>query len=153
MVEAESAIRQLLKLDFEPKVSATIRRNFRQTINQTIKTQLLPAADKQADEILQQYNHARTYLEQTLEQEAEEKITSNRRFLNEVQQKIEIYNQAVSGINNCLQAMHLYDRLLPMIGDSDFIPVSLDSEAFNLTLAAVDFSESDQRAGAVGAEI
>jgi replication fork clamp-binding protein CrfC len=47
MVEAEPGIRQLLKLDFEPKVSATIRRNFRQTINQTIKTQLLPAADKQ----------------------------------------------------------------------------------------------------------
>ena len=33
MVEAEPAIRQLLKLDFEPKVSTTIRQNFRQTIN------------------------------------------------------------------------------------------------------------------------
>ncbi len=29
MVEAESAIRQLLKLDFEPKVSQTIRKTFR----------------------------------------------------------------------------------------------------------------------------
>jgi hypothetical protein len=34
----------------------------------------LPTAEKQADDILQQYNHARTYLEQTLEQEAEEKL-------------------------------------------------------------------------------
>ena len=153
MVEAEPAIRQLLKLDFEPKVSATIRRNFRQTINQTVKTQLLPAADKQADEVLQQYTHARTYLEQTLEQEVEEKITSNRRFLSEVQQKIEIYNQAVSGINSCLQAMQLSKHLLPIIGDSDFIPVSFDSEAFNLTLAAVEFSELDERADAVGVEV
>jgi hypothetical protein len=46
MVEAEPAIRQLLKLDFEPKVSTTIRRNFRQTINQTLKTQLLPLAEQ-----------------------------------------------------------------------------------------------------------
>ena len=37
MVKAEPAIRQLLKLDFEPKVSTTIGSNFRQTINQTIK--------------------------------------------------------------------------------------------------------------------
>ena len=44
MVEAEPAIRKLLKLDFEPKVSTTIRRNFRQTINQTIKSHLLPIA-------------------------------------------------------------------------------------------------------------
>jgi hypothetical protein len=59
-------IRQLLKLDFEPKVSTTIRRNFRQTINQTLKTHLLPMAEKQADKILQYYPQARAYLEQTL---------------------------------------------------------------------------------------
>lgn len=73
MVEAEPAIRQLLKLDFEPKVSATIRKNFRQTINMTLKSQLLPMADQQADSILQQYDQARDYLGQTLEQEADRK--------------------------------------------------------------------------------
>ena len=52
IVQAEPAIRQLLKIDFEPKVSATIWKNFRQTINQTLKTQLLPAAEKQIDLIL-----------------------------------------------------------------------------------------------------
>lgn len=119
MVEAEPAIRQLLKLDFEPKISQTIRRTFRQTINQILKTQLLPMADKQADEILQQYPHARAYLEQTLEKEAEEKIVSNRRLLNTVEQKITAYNQAVSSINSCLQAMSLYEHLLPVIGDTD----------------------------------
>jgi len=124
MVEAEPAIRQLLKLDFEPKVSATIRRNFRQTINQTIKTQLLPMAEQQADDILQQYNQARAYLEQTLEQEAQEKIDSNRRLQSEVEQKIEAYNQAVAGINSCLEAMQLkYEHQLPEIAKSDSIPV------------------------------
>lgn len=119
MVEAEPAIRQLLKLDFEPKVSQTIRKTFRQTINQTLKTQLLPMAVQQADQILQQYPYARAYLEQTLEKEAEEKIVSNRRLLNALEQKIAEYNSAVSAINNCLQAMQLYDYLLPVVGQCD----------------------------------
>ncbi|MGF2033892.1 MAG: dynamin-like GTPase family protein [Nostoc sp. CmiVER01] len=118
IVEAEPAIRQLLKLDFEPKVSQTIRKSFRQTINQTLKTQLLPMADKQADEILQQYPQARAYLEKTLEQEAKEKITTNRRLLSVVEENIAAYNLAVSNINTCLQLMQLYDNLLPIIGDS-----------------------------------
>ncbi|MEH2057611.1 MAG: dynamin-like GTPase family protein [Nostoc sp.] len=118
VVEAEPAIRQLLKLDFEPKVSQTIRKSFRQTINQTLKTQLLPMADQQADEILQQYPHARAYLEKTLEQEAEEKIANNHRLLNVVEENIAAYNSAASNINSCLQAMQLYDHLLPIIGDS-----------------------------------
>lgn len=140
MVEAEPAIRQLLKLDFEPKVSATVRKNFRQTINHTIKTHLLPAAESQADEVLQQYNHARAYLEQTLEQEAEEKIASNRRFQNQVEQRIETYSQAVDGINSCLQAMQLHGHLLPAITLSDFI---LKPENINLKIADVDVSKSN----------
>ena len=84
MVEAEPAIRQLLKLDFEPKVSTTIRRNFRQTINQTIKTQLLPMAQQQAEKILQYYPQARTFLKQTLEQEAIAKIALNQKMQLEV---------------------------------------------------------------------
>ena len=119
IVEAEPAIRQLLKLDFEPKVSNTIRKSFRQTINQTIKTQLLPMGEKQADEILQQYPHARAYLEKTLQQEAEEKIANNQRLLSQVGEKIQEYNSAVAGINSCLQAMQLYEHLLPIIGEEE----------------------------------
>ncbi|WP_017655269.1 dynamin-like GTPase family protein [Fortiea contorta] len=115
MVAAEPAIRQLLKLDFEPKVSHTIRTSFRQTINQTLKTQFLPMAEKQADEILQQYPQARAFLEKTLEQEAEEKIVNNRHLLSNLQQKIKTYNSAVNNINNCLMSMHLSDHLLPEI--------------------------------------
>jgi hypothetical protein len=69
MVKAEPAIRQLLKLDFEPKVSATIRQTFRHTINNTLKTQLLPMAEKQAEDLLEQQNSARAYLGQTLERD------------------------------------------------------------------------------------
>jgi replication fork clamp-binding protein CrfC len=119
VIEAEPAIRQLLKLDFEPKVSDTIRKSFRQTINQTIKTQLLPMGEKQADEILQQYTHARGYLEKTLQQEAEEKIANNQRLLSQVGEKIQEYNTAVAGINGCLQAMQLYEHLLPIIGEEE----------------------------------
>jgi replication fork clamp-binding protein CrfC len=115
MVEAEPAIRQLLKLDFEPKVSHTIRKTFRQTINQILKTQLLPMAEKQGDEILQQYPQARVYLEETLEQEAEEKIANNNRLLGVIRSKVEVYNSAITNINGCLQAMQLYEHLLPVI--------------------------------------
>ncbi|MGI8505170.1 MAG: dynamin family protein, partial [Hassallia sp.] len=141
MVEAEPAIRQLLKLDFEPKVSETIRKNFRQTINQTIKSQLLPMADKQADEILQQYSHARAYLEETLAQEAENKILNNRRLLLVVEQKIEGYNSAVSAINSCLQAMQLYDSLLPVFDDS--LKIYEISDAAKKSISSNGFLISD----------
>ncbi|WP_414529547.1 dynamin family protein [Nodularia chucula] len=125
MVEAEPAIRQFLKLEFEPKVKNTILKTFPQTINQTLKSRLLPMAEQQADDILQQYPQARAYLEQSLQKEAEEKIRNNRQLLNDVKQKILDYNSAVSQINNCLQSMHLYDHALPIIGnDNVYIPVT-----------------------------
>lgn len=148
MVEAEPAIRQLLKLDFEPKVSATIRKNFRQIINNTVKTHLLPSTEKQADEILQQYNHARAYLEQTLEKEAEEKIRRNERSQSEIQSRVSAYNQAIAGINSCLQAMQLYEHLLPAIGDADF-PVSTDAKPLNFSLTSVDVSTSNGKVEAI----
>ncbi len=126
MVDAQPAIRQLLRLDFEPKVSRTIRQTFRQTVNQTLKEHLLPMAQKQADDILQKYSQARDYLEQTLAQEAEEKIARNQRLQGENEEKIQEYDRAVSGINSCLQAMKLHEHLLPVIGQND--SVSVDGE-------------------------
>jgi hypothetical protein len=120
IIEAEPAIRQLLKLDFEPKVSITVRRNFRQIINQTLKTHLLQLAETRADFILQQYSQARLYLEQSLQQEAESKIALNLRLQAENKEKIELYNQIVSKINSCLEAMELFDRLLPKISDDEW---------------------------------
>jgi replication fork clamp-binding protein CrfC len=118
IIAAEPAIRQLLKLDVEPKVFNTVRKTFRQKINQTLKTHLLPMAEKQADEILQQYDVARSYLEQTLEKEAEEKIARNSRLQGTVKGKIDVYNSAISAINECLKAMQLYQ--LPLITQEEF---------------------------------
>ncbi|MGB3761434.1 MAG: dynamin-like GTPase family protein [Rivularia sp. (in: cyanobacteria)] len=127
MVEAEPAIKQLLKLDFEPKVSRTIRITFRQTINQSFKTQLLPMADIKSDEILQQYPQARAYLEKTLAKEAQEKVADNKRRADVVSHKIASFNQSVSAINGCLEAMQLYDYLLPVIESPEAEIVNIPS--------------------------
>jgi replication fork clamp-binding protein CrfC len=119
MIESEPAIRQLLKLDFEFKVKDTVIRTFRQTINQTLNTHLLAGADKQADEILQQYDRARAYLAQTLEKEAQAKIDNNQRLQGDIKQNIDVYNAAVSSINACLEAMQLSRKRLPIISESD----------------------------------
>ncbi|WP_363319096.1 dynamin family protein [Microcoleus sp. PH2017_01_SCD_O_A] len=126
MVDAQPAIRQLLRLDFEPKVSKTIRQTFRQTVNQTLKEHLLPMAEQQADDILQKYSQARDYLEQTLAQEAEEKIAKNLRLQAENEEKIQEYDRAVSGINSCLQAMKLHEHLLPVIGENNSVVVDCE---------------------------
>ncbi|HBC43454.1 MAG TPA: dynamin family protein [Pseudanabaena sp.] len=135
MIEAEPAIRQLLKLDFELKVKDTIIRTFRQSINQTLSTHLLASAEKQSDAILQQYDHARDYLAQTLEREAKVKLDKNRGLQGAVEKNIAIYNEAVSGINQCLEALDLSRKNLPIISESDLlIPIVIsdviDAESF-----------------------
>jgi hypothetical protein len=65
-----------------------------------------------------------------LEKEAEEKIIRNQRLLSEVEQKIEAYNDAVAGINGCLEGMGLYENKLAVIGQSDVVLVSVDSAVF-----------------------
>jgi replication fork clamp-binding protein CrfC len=124
MIEAEPAIRQLLKIDFEEKVRETVMRSFRQVINQSLNNQLLPAATQQAEQILSQYDHARAYLAKTLEKEAEEKIRQNQRHLAEVEQKIGVFNEAVEGINGCLEAMQLDRHRLPTLNQSDLLPIT-----------------------------
>ncbi len=126
MVEAEPAIRQLLKLDFEQKVKETVLRTFRQTINQTLNVHLLQNAADQADVILQQYDQARAYLAQVLDKEAEEKIRSNQRHQAEIEQKIAIYNQSIAGINSCLETMQLDRKKLPEISKNDLAIVPVE---------------------------
>ena len=141
MVETEPAIRQLLKLDFEQKVKETVMRTFRQTINQTLNGHLLTAANQQADAILQQYDQARTYLAQTLEKEAEEKIKSNQRQQNEVEQKIQIYNKAASGINACLEALQLDRKKLPLVNESDLVVVPVITDSSPVELGILEAQE------------
>ncbi len=149
MIEAEPAIRQLLKLDFEQKVKETVMRTFRQTINQTLNLHLLDAATDQADQILQQYDQARTYLAQVLDKEAEEKIRSNQQKQVELEQKIEHYNQSVSGINACLETMQLDRQKLPAIGKEDLM--ILPVEAVEVEAAEVKRVEVDAGAELVEA--
>ena len=135
MIEAEPAIRQLLKLDFELKVKDTIIRTFRQSINQTLSTHLLTSVEKQSNAILQQYDNARDYLAQTLEKEAQVKLDKNRSLQVAVEKNIAIYNEAVSGINQCLEALDLSRKNLPIISESDLlIPTVIvdviDAESF-----------------------
>ncbi len=131
MIEAEPAIRQLLKIDFEEKVRDTVMRSFRQVINQSLNNQLLPAANLQAEQILAQYDRAREYLAKALEKEAEEKIRQNQRQLAEVEQRIGVFNEAVEGINSCLEAMQLDRHRLPTLHQADLLllPVSDSAES------------------------
>ncbi len=115
MVQAEPAIRQLLKLDFEPKVSKTICCNFRQAVNQTLKTQMLPMAQSQSGVILEQYPQARENLEKTLEQEVIAKIAHNQKLQQEIVTAIAKYNSAINSINDCLCSIQLTNYLLPNI--------------------------------------
>jgi len=135
MIDAEPSIRQLLKIDFEMKVKDTIMRTFRQTINQTLSTHLLFSADKQSDAILQQYDHARDYLAQTLEKEAQVKLDKNRSLQLAIEQNIAIYNGAISSINQCLEMMDLSRKRLPIVSESDLSVVTvvadvIDAESF-----------------------
>jgi hypothetical protein len=115
MIDAEPAIKQLLKMDFEQKVKETVIRTYRQTINQTLNDHLLSGADDQTEQILLQYDRARSFLEQTLDKEVNEKIESNRKLQQELKSKIDTYNQAVNSINSCLQTMQLDRKQLPLI--------------------------------------
>ncbi len=134
MIEAEPAIRQLLKIDFEEKVRDTVMRSFRQVINQSLNNQLLPGATQQAEQILAQYDRARAYLAKALEKEAEEKIRQNQRQLAEVEQRIGVFNEAIEGINTCLEAMQLDRHRLPTLNQSELLLLSID----NLTESPVD---------------
>jgi hypothetical protein len=144
MIESEPAIRQLLKLDFEYKVKDTVIRTFRQTINQTLNTHLLGGADKQADKILQQYDRAREYLAQTLEKEAQSKVDNNRRLQGEVKQNIDAYNAAVSNINQCLEAMQLTRKKLPIISESDLLIPTAIAETIEADSSIVDEVEDTE---------
>ncbi len=117
----EPGIRQLLKLDFEPKVKQTIQKNFRQIIVQNLKRDVLELADKLNTSIIQQYNIARQNLEQTLEEEAREQLQRNENRQAELLTAVQTYNAAIAGINECLQGFGLErDRLPNLDWNRDF---------------------------------
>ncbi len=145
MIEAEPAIKQLLKIDFEQKVKETVMRSFRQTINQTLNIHLLSGSEQQAEEILQKYDEARFYLEQILDKEAEEKIKTNQRLQSEVKIKIDAYNQSTSSINSCLEVMQLDRKKLPVISEHDLAMITPAAiEVIDIAVIDVESSPEPQ---------
>ena len=72
---------------------------------------------------------ARAYLATALEKEVEEKIRQNQRQLAEVEQSIGIFNQAVEGINSCLEAMQLDRHRLPTLNQSELLLLPINDYA------------------------
>ncbi|HEY9808505.1 MAG TPA: dynamin-like GTPase family protein [Halomicronema sp.] len=115
MVDAEPGIRQLMKMDFEPKVKHTIQSTFPQAIYQTLKIHVLPLVKELENSILQQYDRARSHLETTLEKEALELLQQNEERLANVGGVIAVYNESVGDFNGCLQGMGLDRFQLPVV--------------------------------------
>ncbi len=130
MIESESAIRQLLKIDFEYKVTETISRTYRQTVNQILNTHISAAAQQQAQAILNAYDQALAYISQILDKEAADRLAINQRHQSQLKAKINLYNQAVQPINELLILMQLDRKKLPIIltEDLNYIPQSLTNQ-------------------------
>jgi replication fork clamp-binding protein CrfC len=132
MVEAEPAIRQLLKLDFEEKVRKTVMDTFRQVLNTTLNTHLLKKSQQLGAQIVQQYDAARIFLSATLAKEATEKIQEIKQHQAVLQVKIDEYNCAIQEINVWLESMHMSRKKLPELHESDLTGIliqSLDEES------------------------
>jgi len=115
MVKAEPAIRQLLELDFLPKVKRSVTSTFRQAVSQTLKSQLLPVAVEYEEVILQQYTVARSHLEKTIEKEAQEQLLNLAAEQAALREQITTYNEAVGAIDACLQSMGCDRYQLPIV--------------------------------------
>lgn len=115
MFEAETELRELLKMDFVHKIKKTIEVTYRAAIATAITEPLLTAAKQHSQEILQQQQQAREHLGKTLEKEAAESIEHNAAKLKELEAKIAMYNEAVTGINRCLEQQGRDHQKLPLI--------------------------------------
>lgn len=115
MVEAEASIRQLLKIDFEAKFNQTIEVNFGSKIIKMLSKYLLSMADKKRQLIWQNSELARANKRQAIEKEAQAKIDKRKRKLQKFEQNVFDYNQAITGINICLDDIKLSNYRLPTI--------------------------------------
>ena len=129
MVEAEESIRQLLEIDFQSKFKQTIEVNFGSKIIKMLNKYLLSMAEEKRQVIWQQSERARANKRQAIEKEAQAKIDERNRKLREIEGKIVDYNQAVAGINSCLEAMKLGDYKLPTLPENNSIvtPIAIDT--------------------------
>ena len=115
MKNVEAPIRQLLEIDFKAKFKQTIDVNLGSKIIKMLNEDLLSMAENKRQLIWQQSARARANKRQTIEKQAQAKIDERNQKLREVELKISDYNQAVEGINSCLEAMKLDDYKLGII--------------------------------------
>jgi hypothetical protein len=97
-------------------------------INQSLNNTLLPAAERQAEQVLSQYDQARTYLAKILEKEAEDNIRRNLQQLAEVEQRIAVFGTAVAEINTHLEAMQLDRHRLPGLSQAELRVINAPQE-------------------------
>ena len=119
IVKAEPAIRQLLKIDFDPKIGETILHTFRPKVNKTLINHLLDPATILAANILKKHDQACEHLAKVLDKEAAKQLSLNETLKVELQEKITTYNEAVTAVNQCLEAINLDRQMLPLILESD----------------------------------
>ena len=135
MKKVEAPIRQLLEIDFKAKFKQTIDVNLGSKIIKMLNEYLLSMAENKRQLIWQQSARARANKRQTIEKQAQAKIEERNQKLGEVEVKIADYNQAVTGINSCLEAMKLDDYKLPTIPE--------DSSSGTPFFTDVNFVESN----------
>lgn len=114
MKEAEPAIRKLLELDFSPKVIRTTQQSLRPKIVKTLQSHLLMMAENLSILIPNLQDTTRLYLQGTSGKNAQEKLIKNYQAKIKIEEKIKKYNEAITGINLCLESMTGI-HLLPVI--------------------------------------
>lgn len=115
MAIAEPAIRQLLQMDFEPKVKTTLKSTFRQAVHQTLKTHLLKLVGEYEQVVLQQYGRARKHLAKILEKEAQAQLDALEGKQAALEEAIATYNEAVTTIDDYLTAAGCDRLALPLV--------------------------------------
>jgi hypothetical protein len=132
MIDAEPAIRQMIVIDFENKIDETISVSFNLKIIKTIKAPLLEMAKETRQLIWNQAENARKNQLQLVEKEAQNKMELRNSKVREINIKIDKYNQAILGINTCLESMNLSEYNLPLIQEQS---ASSQHSHFSITVA------------------
>jgi predicted RNA-binding protein with RPS1 domain len=115
ILEAEPSIRQMLDIDFQNKLDETLSVSFKSKIIKSMKSLLINMAKKKQQVILNQIEQARVNKRKLIEQCAQQKIAQKKIDLKAIKESIKKYNQAVLGINQCLNSMGLSAYILPVV--------------------------------------
>jgi predicted RNA-binding protein with RPS1 domain len=131
ILDAEPSIRQMLDIDFQNKLDETLGVNFNLKVIKSMKSLLIKMAKEKQQVILNEVEQARLNKRKLVEQSAQQRIDQKKSELKAIKNSIKQYNQAVSGINQCLHSMHLSAYLLPIVEDRGNLFISQVQEQTN----------------------